>query len=313
MNLFQNLSKIGLAVNLTHGCKTLFNIFQGNIPWKFIMAAVVCFLLSCLWRKKLVRKNIHNIPLPRTCHQVLTEADIRGRNVFVIGDVHGCLDELNELMNVALAEDPNVIFIFVGDLVNRGPDSVGVVRKLRNMAPGSTYAVRGNHDESALREVKHMRENVDYVDTLTEKYTWISNLDEKDIEYFSELPYTIEIPSLNAIVVHAGLIPGLPLELQDLNNMTNMRNIVNKGEPFEGGGLIATNKHEFGEPWVKFWPGPTHVYFGHDARRKLQINEYATGLDTGCCHGGELTGVFIGANGPTKFLSVKSRQPKVHG
>lgn len=273
------------------------------------MAALVCLVLSYVFRKdKTKRTNIHNIPLPPVCHKILSTEDIGDRPVFVIGDVHGCLEELSELMEVVLKQEPSVIFIFVGDLVNRGPDSVGVVRKLREMAPGSVYAVRGNHDESALREVLRYREDNEYA--LSDKYQWIKELTDADFSYLMDLPYTIEIPVLNAMIVHAGVVPGRPLELQILNDLTNMRNIIDKGDLFDGGGLIATNKHEEGVPWVALWPGPTHVYFGHDARRKLQKSEYATGLDTGCCHGGELTGVFI--NGQKRFVSVNSRQPRIH-
>lgn len=268
------------------------------------MASLVANTLSLLVKPtRIVRRNKYNIALPNFCHIDISSSVICDRAVFVIGDVHGCLDEMCELMDKACSIEKNSLFILVGDLVNKGPYSVGVVRKLKEMG-SSVYAVRGNHDEGALREIESFTKDREY--HIPERYNWIKDLNVEDVDFLSSLPYTISIPCLNTLIVHGGLVPGTPLEVQRLNDLTNMRNVIDTGDPFDSDGLIGYNKLDKGVAWIDMWPGPEHVYFGHDALRKLQRGSSATGLDTGCCYGGRLTGVFV--NGCRQFLSVNSRQ-----
>ena len=72
------------------------------------------------------------------------------RNI-IIGDVHGCLDELKELINkLELSSTDNLFFI--GDLIDKGPDSVGVVKYVYELSKlYSTVLILGNHEEKFLR------------------------------------------------------------------------------------------------------------------------------------------------------------------
>lgn len=269
------------------------------------MFSLVAFVWMLKYQPKPEKDNRYSIPFPKERHIVLNETDVKNKILFIIGDVHGCFDELVELLNLAEKEVPGtqLLPIFVGDLINKGPQNVEVLRKVRSM---DAYVVRGNHEEVVLREI--LRQKLDESYESQFKYNWAKELTDEDITYLQELPYTISIPSFNSIIVHGGLEPEVELEDQDFRNMVSMRNLEKHGDK-----LVATSKvfkedslEPESPPWGSVWKGPEHVYYGHDATRKLQIHKHATGLDTGCVYGGELTGIFL--NGPKKIISVKARE-----
>jgi hypothetical protein len=147
------------------------------------------------------------------------------------------------------------------------------------------------------------------------------------------------------IIVHAGLDSRIPnLENQDINTMINVRDVrlqmtdkvtisnndddENKHtitEDANGGSNNSNNSNEqdHGDKeqvqdeeetkkmertaWAKLWHGPQLVIFGHDARRGLQTEKYAIGLDSGCCYGRELTGIILPEG---EYVSVEAT--KVH-
>jgi predicted phosphodiesterase len=193
----------------------------------------------------------------------------------VIGDVHGCSHELDELL--ALAEFDEVVF--VGDLVRKGPDSAGVVHRARELG---ARAVRGNHDHILLCERPDD-----------------AGLSGDDWRWLESLPLVIRLPEHHALVVHGGFMPDADPEGQDPELLMNMRSILASGAP--------SRSSDEGVAWASRWSGPEHVYFGHDTRRGLQIHPFATGLDTGCVYGGRLTGAVLPAG---DLVSVPSRQPQ---
>jgi len=135
-------------------------------------------------------------------------------------------------------------------------------------------------------------------------WLWVKNFQSEDIDFLFNQPYTVTVPSYNATVVHAGLVPGASLDCQRPIDMTTMRGIVKDSD----GGYVGTQSKTVG-PWAACWPGPQHIYFGHNASRGLQRHPFATGLDTGCVYGRELTGVMISAPSEQPVLySVPAKQ-----
>ncbi len=199
----------------------------------------------------------------------------------IVGDVHGCREELEDLLEQSGWEEGDQL-VSVGDLVAKGPDSLGVIRTFRELGG---VAVRGNHDQHCLRwwEAKVAGESPPELRPTHQRVADV--LDEEDWRWLADLPMWIELTEHDALVVHAGLIPDLPLEEQDPYDLMNMRSVLDDG--------TGSRSYDDGTPWAELWPGPRLVVFGHDAVRGLQTRPHAIGLDTGCVYGGWLTGLWL--------------------
>jgi hypothetical protein len=189
-----------------------------------------------------------------------------GARTLVVGDVHGCIDELVELLALAKLTVSDRL-VFAGDLVAKGPDSQAVVALARERG---ALAVLGNHDAHVLKASHREAARA---------------LREPDWQYLETLPLWLDFPELNALVVHAGLLPQVPLEQQPRHLLLNLRSIDAEGR--------GSPRVSAGRPWAQLWPGPRFVVFGHDALRKLQRHPFALGLDTGCVYGGHLSAVWL--------------------
>ncbi len=243
------------------------------------------------------RKSPYGLSLPEKFNLVLAEKDIGSRELLIVGDVHGCYDELKEMMDTYNITNKNTCVVFVGDLLNKGPKSYEVAKCVMD---NGWYSVRGNHDEIALKQWKESEFNK--TEPVKEKFKWVTRLtqDPELTEWLYKLPYTIHIPSRKIIVVHAGLVPGIPLVEQEPEVCLHMRCVKNDGS---NQWTVRFCEEEGYALWGSVWPGPEHVYFGHDGRRMFQDHKFTTGLDTGCVYGGRLTGIYP-SNGT--LIEIKS-------
>ncbi|MBX5480718.1 MAG: metallophosphoesterase [Myxococcaceae bacterium] len=200
------------------------------------------------------------------------------RRTIVIGDVHGCREELEALLAACeVSKDDEVVF--VGDLVAKGPDSQGTVQLIRERG---FHAVLGNHDAHVLR----IRAGTLDKPPKETHAAVARRLTAADWAFLEACPlYRRLDPALGAIVVHAGFVPGVPFDRQERDAMINIRSLRPDG--------TWSRKIDDGVPWASKWPGPEHVIFGHDAIRGLQQHPHATGLDTGCVYGRELTALIL--------------------
>jgi diadenosine tetraphosphatase ApaH/serine/threonine PP2A family protein phosphatase len=213
------------------------------------------------------------------------------QRTFVIGDVHGCAQELEDLL-AACAHTRGDRLIMVGDLVAKGPDSRGVLALLRQVGAS---AVRGNHDQAVLRWHDPIVRGV--APARGPHHLKVARqLSAEDWDQLTRLPLYLRVPEHALLVVHAGLVPGVALEAQSPDLVMNMRTLRPDG--------TGSRRPEDGELWGARWPGPELVVFGHHATAGLQRHPHAIGIDTGCVYGGKLTAYVLPDD---RFVSVPAR------
>lgn len=209
------------------------------------------------------------------------------RHIF-IGDIHGCLDEFNELLNKLSYDPKEDRLILLGDLIDRGPDSVGVVRKARE---SRLECVMGNHEHKFIKWFRSQGTRVDVYD----KRAFYTELSDQDITYIHDMPTYIELEDV--IVIHAGLKPGIVLSEQKKDDLMYLRYTDSDRKFISLKKISKLGKEATGAIfWTQFWSGPKNVVYGHNVHsyedpliEETAPGVFCYGLDTGCCFGGRLT------------------------
>lgn len=212
---------------------------------------------------------------------MVTILSLRMGRTVIVGDVHGCADELEDLLSyIGLSRGDRLYF--VGDLIVRGPFPH---RTLRVARKHHAKAVRGNHEDRLLRWRDSQATSTPLkVGELTRKT--IGTLTDRDWDYIAGFPLNLDLPDQNLRIVHAGLVPEIPFHAQDPRVLMNIRTLGLRGEPREERGPRS---------WAHDYEGPEHVVFGHNAQIEPEIAAHATGIDTGAVYGGRLTAMVLRA------------------
>lgn len=217
--------------------------------------------------------------------------EIKQRTI-IVGDIHGCIDEFDELVKTLSYDKKCDRLILLGDLIDRGPDSVAVVRRAREM---DLECVMGNHEYKFLKWYKSSGSKLDVYDRQPH-YTQF--LDE-DINYITRMSNYIQIE--NTIIVHAGLRAGISLANQAKDDLYYLRYVDADAKfislkKISRLGIAATGAHF----WTEFWTGPESVVYGHNVHsfenpliEEVAPNVMCYGLDTGCCFGGKLSALVL--------------------
>ncbi len=203
----------------------------------------------------------------------------------VVGDIHGCYDELMDLLD-QLDFGASDRIVSVGDLITKGPKNREVLELF--MTDSRFATVIGNHD-LALR--RHW--NGDEVELKSSQKETNKELnEEKDrfVPYLNSLPFMIDLG--RHLVVHAGLRPNVELQSQTTEDLTQIRTL---GEDRES---------KDGTPWYDVYDGEKVVLFGHWPAPEPRRGKMALGLDTGCVYGYQLTAYTIETG---ELISVPAR------
>ena len=205
---------------------------------------------------------------------------------FVVGDIHGCLEEVEYLLE-ALSPNTDDKIIFLGDYIDRGPSSRGVIDRLLRLQKEGPHCVflKGNHEDMFLDFLglggRHGAAFLinggqatlrSYGLGVADPHSTARELPRAHIEFLQNLELRYEHEGF--LCVHAGLDPSLPLDRQREEDLLWIR-----------------------DPWTKSrHPFNCTVVFGHTPQREVLADlPYKIGIDTGLVYGRCLTALELPA------------------
>lgn len=214
----------------------------------------------------------------------------------IIGDIHGCFDELLSLlskldykisgsdMETRVIAPPGRRVIFLGDLVDRGPKSPEVLNLVMNMVEsGDAICVPGNHDVKLMKKLKGRNVKIAYglAETLEQLESHSEEFKEKVAGFIDSLVSHFVLDRGNLVVSHAGM----KARYQGRSS--------GRVREFALYGDTTGETDEYGLPvryeWANDYRGDAMVVYGHTPVGEAQWTNRTINIDTGCVFGGQLT------------------------
>lgn len=230
----------------------------------------------------------------------------------IIGDIHGCFDELIELLGklgyvVAVEEESYNVsspvgrkIVFVGDLVDRGPGTVSVLRLVMQLVhSGTAFCVPGNHDIKLVRALrgKDVKRTYGLAETMEQLSREPGTFRAEVAKFLDGLVSHYVFDDGKLVVAHAGL-----KESMHGRGSGATREFALFGE-------TTGETDEFGLPvrynWASDYRGKALVVYGHTPVPEALFLNNTVNLDTGCVFGGQLTALRYPER---KIVSVAAHQ-----
>jgi serine/threonine protein phosphatase 1 len=211
-----------------------------------------------------------------------------GTKLFAVGDIHGCLLALEALLEKLPIRWGKDFLIFLGDYIDRGPDSrrvLELIMELKEKYPDRVYPLKGNHEWMFERFLLGLDVEIFLYnggsETLKNYFEEGKlNIPEEHKNFIKNLPLFLEVGSY--FFVHAGVNPQRTLEEQTEEDLLWIRQ---KFYLYEG----------------KY---PKKIIFGHTPFPEVLHLEDRIGIDTGCVYGGKLTAIELPEE---KFYQIECR------
>ncbi|HEX2106624.1 MAG TPA: metallophosphoesterase [Nitrososphaera sp.] len=211
----------------------------------------------------------------------------KGKKVTIIGDIHGCYDELNQLLDTIDWSPNKHILILTGDLIDRGP-------KIREtlmfaMTTPSVYSLMSNHEHKLLRYIQGRQVQTTSLAKTIQQCGEAFLRDPSLSKWLESLPWIVRFAN-SSYVVHAGIRPDRPIDKQRMDHCIYMRTWNPKTRKISNEGI---------DPWWYEYPylyssqrhhsAPSiRIFFGHQRQDKAWVSHWACALDGGVVFGGTL-------------------------